>query len=68
MLAVISAFDETAKECPKDKVGFIHLAAKDEESIKVEASPIALSFARKNNLKKVYLLYGEKGKIIYEYD
>lgn len=68
MLVVISAYDENEKQASKEKVGFLHVEAKTEEDIRSESSPYALAFARKFDLKKVYVLFGEKGKIIYEYD
>lgn len=68
MLAVLSAYDENEKQADKKKVGFLHISSNDEESIQKEVSPYALAFARKFNLEKVYLLYGEKGKIIYEFN
>lgn len=68
MICVMSAYDENEKQASKKKVGFLHLNSSSEEDIREEGSPYALAFARKFKLKKVYLLYGEKGKIIYEYD
>lgn len=67
MLAILSAYDENEKSAEKEKVGFIHVIATDEEAIKAEVAPYALALARKFDLKKVYLLYGEKGKITYDY-
>lgn len=68
MICILSAYDENEKQAPKSEVGFLHLNSSSEEDIREEGSSYALAFARKLNLKKVYLLYGEKGKIIYEYD
>lgn len=67
MLAILSAYDENEKSAEKEKVGFVHIISSDEEAIKTEVSPYALALARKFNLKKVYLFYGEKGKITYDY-
>lgn len=67
MLAILSAYDENEKSAEKEKVGILYVIASDEEAIKVEVAPYALALARKFNLKKVYLFYGEKGKITYDY-
>lgn len=68
MLAILSAFDDAEFVSGKEKISFIHLTANSEDSMRIEGAPLALALARKFNLKKVYILYGEKGKIIYEYD
>lgn len=68
MLAILSAFDDGEVVAGKEKISFIHLNSKSEEEMRIEGAPLALALARKFNLKKVYILYGEKGKITYEYD
>lgn len=68
MLAILSAFDESVSSGEKDKVSFVHLNSNSEDEMKIEASPLALALSRQFNLKKVYLFYGEKGKITYDYD
>ena len=67
MIAFLSAYDENEKSGSKEKIGFLHINSKNEEDIKIEVSPFAASFARKFDLEKVYLFYGEKGKIVYDY-
>lgn len=67
MIVLLSAYDENEKQASKEKVGFLHVNSKEEEDIKKEVSPFALAFARKFDLEKVYLFYGEKGKIVYDY-
>lgn len=64
MLAILSSND--IQVTSKD-ISFIHVVCTDESDIEIEAKPFALALARKLNLKKVYLFYGEKGKIVYEF-
>lgn len=68
MLGILSAYDENERQASKEKVGFLHIVSTDKEAIKTEVSPYALAFARKLDLKKVFLFYGKKGKIIYEFN
>lgn len=68
MLAILSAYDENEIVTDKERVSFVHVISTTKKDIKSEVSPIALKLARIYNLKKVYLLYGEKGKIVYSYD
>lgn len=68
MLAILSAYDDGEIVSGKEKISFIHLVSNDEEKMRIEGAPLALALARKFNLKKVYILYGEKGKITYDYD
>lgn len=67
MIGFLSAFDENEKSAEKEKISFLHLIANDEENIRLEASAVALAFARKFNLEKVYLFYGKDEKIVYDY-
>lgn len=64
MLALISSKDSYVN---KKDISFIHLNSSNCVDIDIEAKPLALSFARKFNLKKVYLFYGKDGKIIYDF-
>ena len=47
---------------------FIHLNSSKKEDIEIEGKPYALALARAKNLKKVFLLYGEKGFIEYAFE
>lgn len=63
MIGIVSS---KAENPTKKDMSFIHLNSLKDEDIELEARPYALALARKLNVEKVYLFYGEKGKIIYD--
>ena len=68
MLAILSAYDDNEKVEDKERVSFVHVISVKKKEIRDEVAPLALKLARLYQLKKVYLLFGEKGKIVYDYD
>lgn len=67
MIGFISAYDENEKSADKEKISFVHINSNNQEDIRIEMSPLALQFARKFDLEKVYLFYGKDEKLIYDY-
>lgn len=66
MIGIISKKDESQKVTKSD-ISFIHIIASFDYEIEKEVAPLALKFARDNNLEKVFLFYGKEKKIIYDY-
>lgn len=67
MIGFLSAYNENEKLVDKEKISFIHIISESEEDVMKEISPVSLAFARKFDLKKVYLFYGKDLKIEYDY-
>lgn len=65
MLAILSIKDDF--KLSKRDISFIHLNSNSPKDIEIEARPFALALARKKSKNKVFLIYGEKGKIIYDF-
>lgn len=64
MLGIISTKDSKVKNTD---ITFVHFNSINDEEIEIECRPFAHALSKKLNRKKVYLFYGEKGKIIYEF-
>lgn len=67
MLGFLCPYDEDEKQADKEKIFFVSIKEKNKDDIKVEVSPLALAFARKFKLNKVYL-YFDKEKIVFDYE
>ena len=68
MIGIIASKGESSSNVTNKDIFFIHLNSSKDEDIEVEGKPYALALARAKNLKKVYLLYGEKGLIEYDFE
>lgn len=67
MIGIIASKGMPSSKVTNNDIYFVHLNSSKEEDIEIEAKPYALALARAKNLKKVYLLYGEKGLIEYDF-
>lgn len=67
MLAILSSVDEGQRNVTNKDVSFIHIISSKDDDIEIEARPVAHALAKQLNIEKVYLFYGEKGKIVYDF-
>lgn len=68
MIGIIASKGKPSSKVTNKDIFFIHLNSSKIKDIKIEAKPYALALARAKSLKKVYLLYGEKGLIEYDFE
>lgn len=68
MIGIIASHGKPSEKVTNKDIFFIHLNSSKKEDIEIEGKPYALALARAKNLKKVYLLYGEKGLIEYAFE
>lgn len=68
MLGFLSPKEKNDEKVTKEQIYFVSCSdSLTDEQIKVNFSKIALSFAQKLNLNKVFLHFGKERKIIYDF-